>query len=215
MTIQVPEKIDTRLGIYPTTVRIEELDKYARSLPLLARIPVNIDRPVIDRSIHPVISRGIVVGYAVQDQYYAGDDPEALGEYGWNTNGNSQKQFESEPRERILVKVKSPTSKVVGPFKYHVHRYSQQSVDKATDPWGVKVESVELKHVELPEQLKRTIGKEAEAEREKRAVIIKAAGEVIAMPTRNGERPYQSGCCVPTILLASKAPQRKATATAK
>lgn len=56
----------------------------------------------------------------------------------------------------------------------------REIVDKATDPWGIKVESVELKHVELPEQLKRTIGKEAEAEREKRAVIIKAKGEVIA-----------------------------------
>ena len=56
----------------------------------------------------------------------------------------------------------------------------RQIVDKATDPWGIKVESVELKHVELPEQLKRTIGKEAEAEREKRAVIIKAKGEVLA-----------------------------------
>jgi len=56
----------------------------------------------------------------------------------------------------------------------------REIVDKATDQWGIKVESVELKHVELPEQLKRTIGKEAEAEREKRAVIIKAGGEVIA-----------------------------------
>jgi regulator of protease activity HflC (stomatin/prohibitin superfamily) len=56
----------------------------------------------------------------------------------------------------------------------------REIVDKATDPWGIKVESVELKHVELPENLKRTIGKEAEAEREKRAVIIKAQGEVIA-----------------------------------
>ncbi len=53
-------------------------------------------------------------------------------------------------------------------------------VDKATDPWGIQVSSVELKHIELPEQLKRTIGKEAEAEREKRAVIIKALGEVEA-----------------------------------
>ena len=53
-------------------------------------------------------------------------------------------------------------------------------VDKATDAWGIKVEAVELKHVELPGDLKRVIGKEAEAEREKRAVIIKAAGEVIA-----------------------------------
>lgn len=56
----------------------------------------------------------------------------------------------------------------------------KEIVDKATDPWGIKVVSVELKHVELPEQLKRTIGKEAEAEREKRAVIIKAQGEVAA-----------------------------------
>ena len=56
----------------------------------------------------------------------------------------------------------------------------REIVDKATDPWGIKVSSVELKHVELPELLKRTIGKEAEAEREKRAVIIKAQGELIA-----------------------------------
>jgi regulator of protease activity HflC (stomatin/prohibitin superfamily) len=56
----------------------------------------------------------------------------------------------------------------------------QQIVDKATDPWGIKVVSVDLKHIELPNDLKRTMAKEAEAEREKRAVIIKAEGEVIA-----------------------------------
>lgn len=61
-----------------------------------------------------------------------------------------------------------------------VSKRIKEIVDKATDPWGIQVSSVELKHVELPEQLKRTIGKEAEAEREKRAVIIKAQGEVIA-----------------------------------
>ena len=53
-------------------------------------------------------------------------------------------------------------------------------VDRATDPWGIKVAAVELKHIELPEEMKRTIAKQAEAEREKRAVIIKAEGEVIA-----------------------------------
>lgn len=53
-------------------------------------------------------------------------------------------------------------------------------VDQATDAWGVKVNSVELKDVTLPEEMKRVIGKQAEAEREKRAVIIKAEGEVIA-----------------------------------
>ncbi|RME54729.1 slipin family protein [Candidatus Woesearchaeota archaeon] len=53
-------------------------------------------------------------------------------------------------------------------------------VDKATDPWGIKVESVDLKDIVLPEEMKRVIGKQAEAEREKRSVIIKAEGEVIA-----------------------------------
>ncbi|MFH1597796.1 MAG: slipin family protein [Patescibacteria group bacterium] len=56
----------------------------------------------------------------------------------------------------------------------------QSIVDKATDPWGIKVVAVELKHIELPEEMRRTIGKQAEAEREKRSVIIKAEGEVIA-----------------------------------
>jgi regulator of protease activity HflC (stomatin/prohibitin superfamily) len=53
-------------------------------------------------------------------------------------------------------------------------------VDKATDAWGIEVLSVELKDVTLPEEMKRVIGRQAEAEREKRAVIIKAEGEVIA-----------------------------------
>lgn len=56
----------------------------------------------------------------------------------------------------------------------------QEIVDKASDPWGIKVESVELKDVVLPADLKRTMAKEAEAEREKRAVIIRAAGEIEA-----------------------------------
>lgn len=53
-------------------------------------------------------------------------------------------------------------------------------VDKASDAWGIEVQSVELKDVTLPEELKRVIGKQAEAEREKRSVIIKAEGEMIA-----------------------------------
>ena len=53
-------------------------------------------------------------------------------------------------------------------------------IDKASDPWGIKVDNVELKDITLPEEMKRVIGKQAEAEREKRAIIIKAEGEVIA-----------------------------------
>lgn len=53
-------------------------------------------------------------------------------------------------------------------------------IDAATDPWGVKVENVELKDISLPEEMKRVLAKAAEAEREKLAVITKAEGEVEA-----------------------------------
>lgn len=53
-------------------------------------------------------------------------------------------------------------------------------IDEATEPWGIKVDNVELKDIALPEEMKRVIGKQAEAEREKRAIIIKAEGEVVA-----------------------------------
>ncbi len=56
----------------------------------------------------------------------------------------------------------------------------QSIIDKATDEWGIKVVAVELKHIKLPENMQRTIAKQAEAERERRAVIIKAEGEVAA-----------------------------------
>jgi len=56
----------------------------------------------------------------------------------------------------------------------------RQIVDIASDAWGIKVNNVELKDVALPEDMERTIAKQAEAERERRAVIIKAQGEVAA-----------------------------------
>lgn len=54
----------------------------------------------------------------------------------------------------------------------------QSIIDKETDPWGIRVENVELKDFFLSEDMERTIAKQAEAERERRAVIIKAEGEV-------------------------------------
>jgi regulator of protease activity HflC (stomatin/prohibitin superfamily) len=56
----------------------------------------------------------------------------------------------------------------------------REIVDKETDAWGLKVNNVELKDVSLPPELERTIGKQAEAEREKRAVIINSEGELAA-----------------------------------
>ena len=53
----------------------------------------------------------------------------------------------------------------------------QQILDRHTDPWGVKVSMVEVKHVDLPAEMQRAIAKQAEAERERRAKIIHAEGE--------------------------------------
>ncbi len=55
-----------------------------------------------------------------------------------------------------------------------------KSIDPMTDPWGIDVETVELKDIELPETMVRTMAKQAEAEREKRATIINSEGEVQA-----------------------------------
>ena len=56
----------------------------------------------------------------------------------------------------------------------------QQILDQHTDPWGVKVSSVEVKHVDLPADMQRAMARQAEAEREKRAKIIHAEGELQA-----------------------------------
>ncbi len=56
----------------------------------------------------------------------------------------------------------------------------QQILDQHTDPWGIKVSSVEVKHVDLPPDMQRAMARQAEAEREKRAKIIHAEGELQA-----------------------------------
>jgi len=56
----------------------------------------------------------------------------------------------------------------------------QSILDTQTDPWGIKVSAVEVKHVDLPQDMQRAMARQAEAEREKRAKIIHAAGELNA-----------------------------------
>jgi len=96
---------------------------------------------------------------AVQDFYYA------ISQLAQTTMRNIVGEVELDEllsnRDEIAVKIKN-------------------IIDKASDPWGIVVEAVELKDIILPEEMKRVIGKQAEAEREKRAVIIKAEGEVIS-----------------------------------
>lgn len=61
-----------------------------------------------------------------------------------------------------------------------VNQDLQQIIDEQTEPWGIKVSIVEVKDVELPEVMKRAMARQAEAEREKRAKIIHASGELAA-----------------------------------
>ena len=56
----------------------------------------------------------------------------------------------------------------------------QQIIDKATDPWGIKVSTVEVKHIDIPTEMQRAIARQAEAERERRAKVILAQAELQA-----------------------------------
>jgi len=64
-----------------------------------------------------------------------------------------------------------------------INHQLQSILDTQTDPWGIKVSSVEVKHVDLPAEMQRAMAKQAEAEREKRAKIIHAEGESQAAGT--------------------------------
>ncbi len=61
-----------------------------------------------------------------------------------------------------------------------INRRLQEIIDLQTEPWGVKVRAVELKGIDLPQEMTRAIAKQAEAEREKRAKVIHAEGELLA-----------------------------------
>ena len=95
----------------------------------------------------------------VEDYYYA-------------TSQVAQTTMRNAVGERTLDELLQKRAEIAEQIKIRV--------DNLTDPWGIDVESLELKDVIIPEDLKRTISKEAEAEREKRSVIIKADGDRIA-----------------------------------
>jgi len=58
-----------------------------------------------------------------------------------------------------------------------INQHLQELLDRQTDPWGVKIANVEIKHVDLPVEMQRAMARQAEAERERRAKIIHAEGE--------------------------------------
>jgi regulator of protease activity HflC (stomatin/prohibitin superfamily) len=61
-----------------------------------------------------------------------------------------------------------------------INKHLQEILDSSTDPWGIKVSNVEIKQVDLPQEMQRAIARQAEAERERRAKVIHAEGELQA-----------------------------------
>lgn len=96
---------------------------------------------------------------AVQDYYYA------VGQLAQTTMRNAVGEVTLDELLSSREKISEKICKII---------------DEATDPWGIKVENVELKDIRLPEEMQRVIAKVAEAEREKQAVITKSIGEVEA-----------------------------------
>lgn len=126
MALHIPEQFEMSTGSSRNTITGEQLEVYARSIPIIAKVPVDLPTKVLKRSIRPIFIEGNPVGYSVSDYYYAGDDPRALERVGFG-----------EPVDPSAGSFVSHYSlgggTMIGPFKYHVHRYSQNSVDEAAD----------------------------------------------------------------------------------
>lgn len=93
-------------------------------------------------------------------------------DYGFATSQMSQTTLRSVVGQRELDDLLSEREKI--------NMYIQEILDKQTEPWGIKVANVEVKHVDITEELKRAMARQAEAERERRAKIINAEGELQA-----------------------------------
>jgi len=126
------------------------------------------DQEAITKDNIPVKINAVVY-YKIQD---AGKSILEVENYFWATSQVAQTTMRNAVGEVTLDELLQKRAAIAERIKV--------SVDNTTDPWGIDVESVELKDVIIPEGLKRTISKEAEAEREKRAVIIKADGDRVA-----------------------------------
>jgi regulator of protease activity HflC (stomatin/prohibitin superfamily) len=90
-------------------------------------------------------------------------------DYVFATSQMSQTTLRSVVGERELDELLSDREKI--------NSQVQEILDKQTDPWGIKVSNVEIKHVDITDELKRAMARQAEAERERRAKIINAEGE--------------------------------------
>lgn len=133
------------------SMRIITLDVASQEVITKDNVPVKINAVVYFRVIDP--NRSVV----------------EISDYVEATSAISQTTLRSVVGQIDLDELLSQRDKV--------NNQLQQIIDKHTDPWGIKVSTVEVKDLEIPENMKRAMAKQAEAERERRAKVINAEGE--------------------------------------
>ncbi len=143
-------------------------------VPVLQRLhKVDIRTKTVDVPNQEVITRDNIPVYINAVVYYRIiDAPKAVLEvenFRYAVSQLAQTTMRNAVGERTLDELLQKRNEIADMIKI--------DLDKKTDPWGIDVQMLELKDVIIPDNLKRTISKEAEAEREKRAVIIKAQGD--------------------------------------
>jgi len=143
-------------------------------IPIIDRL-IRVDTRVITLDVpsQDVITRDNVSIKVNAVVYFRVIDPEKavleVEDYRYATSQISQTTLRSVLGEVELDEILAEREKL--------NKKLQEIIDRQTDPWGVKVIAVEIKHVDLPEEMRRAMAKQAEAERERRAKIIAAEGE--------------------------------------
>lgn len=144
-------------------------------IPLIDKA-IRIDTRTITMDVQPqdVITRDNVTLKVNAVIYFRVMDPEAavtrVEDYYFATSQLAQTSLRSVLGQYPLDDLLSNRDKI--------NHSLQETLDKSTEPWGIKISVVEVKHIDLPKEMQRAMAKEAEAERERRAKVISAEGEL-------------------------------------
>ncbi len=135
-------------------LRVVTMDIPPQDVITQDNIPVRIDGVLYFKIIHPEKAMVAVENFAIATKQFA------------------QTSLRGVAGEATFDEILADREKLNN--KLH------EVIDEATDPWGIKVSNVEIKHVEIPENMQRAIARQAEAERQRRSKIILAEGEAQA-----------------------------------
>jgi len=143
-------------------------------IPLIDKmVRISLRTIVMDVPSQDVITKDNVTIKVNAVVYFRVMDPERavieVEDYLYATSQLSQTTLRSITGESELDEILSEREKI--------NNHLQDVIDKQTDAWGIKVSLVEVKHIDLPQEMQRAIARQAEAERERRAKIISAEGE--------------------------------------